>query len=169
MNSDDSPEIQLPIDPEIFVSEEEDFEFEEPPVSPEDLAQARLDIVSRCKAAGLPVEEKADIDGTPYVRFGIKCGRDHRLLTLPRDKHLLALRSIEFEKFVFLSDYSAICSYSNGYIEALVSPVGTGFLGRSMMLRRLFNQNFSSSNNIPIPTIDLVSNQQGFPRIEISK
>jgi len=53
-------------------------------------------------------------------------GQKTRTLTLSKHYNLhefYGVNSIDFEKFVFLADYRAICSYKDGSIEALLEPV----------------------------------------------
>src|SRR6516225_5117668 len=99
----------------------------------------------------------------------MKCGREFRIVTVPCDKYILGFRQIQFEKFVFLTEYGAICSYTDGYIEALLRPLGANFPSATFMLRRLFDQDIAFSSNSEIPMIKLAPPQAGFPHIELSR
>lgn len=76
----------------------------------------------RCKEAGLTFEETNRSSGdTPrkYYRFYLPNGREKRLVFFT-EAQLADLLEVAFEKYVFLADYEAICSYEDGVIEALI-------------------------------------------------
>ena len=64
------------------------------------------------------------------------CGREKRDITLWDFSSVSRLLSVPFEKYVFLSDYEAICSYSDGTIEGLVRSLDR--MGTTFLWRRLY-------------------------------
>jgi hypothetical protein len=165
-------EIQLPQQIQIAPEQEidiEELEPEEEAVDPKEIEDARKEIIARCKAADILIEEISDQDSQPELRLALKCGRGFRKVTVPCDKYILGFRQIQFEKFVFLTEYGAICSYTDGYIEALLRPLGANFPSATFMLRRLFDQDIAFSSNSEIPMIKLAPPQAGFPHIELSR
>lgn len=101
-------------------------EFEESIIS-EDLEQLPLfneELKNRCQAAKISVEEKEDSTGNKYLSLEMPSGRSKRTINLFRSEDIHRLVSIQFEKYIFLSDYDAICSYSDGTIEAGIRPLG---------------------------------------------
>src|SRR5580704_11856314 len=127
-------------EPELNSDADADTRFDEEdiegPVSSQDLANAKKEIAARCKSAGLTLEEGTQIDESPLLKLGMKCGRGFRWLFLGSDE-IVKLLSIPFETFVFLTDYEAVCSYKDGFIEAAIRPIGAGFAPASFVFRRL--------------------------------
>lgn len=146
--------------------EEEEIETD---VSPEEAIAARKQIAERCKAAGIPFEEENVADEELKLKIGMKCGRSTRWLALWSDESILQLLSTQFEKYTFLSDLEAICSYSDGTIEAGVRPVGNNFMPSSYLFRRLFGLDRPTGQfDIESAKIVVPSTQEGLPHIEIS-
>jgi hypothetical protein len=138
-------------------------------IPPEELAAAKQALAERCKAAGIALEEVSVPDEEPRLKVGLKCGRNIRWLGLWADEAINQLLSIQFEKYVFLSDLEAICSYSDGTIEAGIRPVGPTFAPMSYTFRRLFG--FDRPNdqfNVESAKIAVTAMQEGLPSIEIS-
>ncbi len=138
-------------------------------ISPEELVKAKKELSERCKAAGIALEEMSSPDEEPRLRVGMKCGRNIRWLGLWSDESIIPLLSVPFEKYIFLSDLEAICSYNDAIIEAGVRPVVPTFASTNFMYRRLFgvdrpNEEFS----VESAKIALAPVQEGLPRIEIS-
>jgi hypothetical protein len=132
-------------------------------------AKAKEEIQARCMAAGLKCEDAVRYDLKPVFKVGLRCGRDFRWVTLDKDDQIIKFSAIDFEKWVVLSDYKAICSYEKGLIEALVrfrSPSATDSM-------RQFRQAFAPEKKVPSPwdlssiKILLEPSQDG-PAIEIS-
>lgn len=146
--------------------EEEEIEVD---FSPVEVVTAKKELMERCKAAGLTLEEVSIPDEEPGLRLGMKCGRNTRWLTFWSNKNIIQLLSIPFEKYIFLSDLEALCSYHDGTIEAGIRPVGPVFAPISFMYRRLFG--FDRPNeefNIESAKITVSTTQEGLPHIEIS-
>lgn len=120
-------------DEDIVPDSASDFEELEP-VSQEAVAAIER-IEARCKAATLPFERMS----TPFagVRIGMRCGREVRWCYLASPERIIGFSDIEFEKWVFLSGYEAICSYEAGVIEAGFQQ--SDIVPTSFALRRLFD------------------------------
>ncbi len=112
-----------------FVDEDEEQE------SPEELQKARQLLEERCDKAGIEFEVREFGEGEDYVRVEMPNGREKRTIRLFRLEQLNKLLSIPFEKYVFLGDLAAICSYEDGSIEAALRSVAP--MGSSMIRRRL--------------------------------
>ena len=87
---------------------------------------ALLKVEERCKAASIDLTKQQESqqslfesDGT-YLTLQLPCGRGKRSVSFWGLAGIQRLLSINFEKYVFLSDYAAICSYQDGTIECLV-------------------------------------------------
>lgn len=101
---------------------------------------ACLELQKRCKAAGLEFEEKIDFDGDKYISVGLPCGREKRWITLYGLEKIKGFLNIPFERYVFLGDYIAFCSYDDSMIEAEISLHGRGLtrISYETLRRRLF-------------------------------
>ena len=100
-----------------------DEEEIEAAIPPEEIVAAKKLLAERCTAAGITLEEVSVPDEEPRLRVGMKCGRNTRWLGLWSDDSIGQLLSIPFEKYVYLSDLEAICSYADGTIEAAIRPL----------------------------------------------
>lgn len=148
--------------------EEEEIEAT---ISPEELITAKKELAERCKAADIQlVEDSVLMDDLPttLIRVGMPCGRDTRWLILHDDDSIIQFLSIPFEKFVFLSDLQAVCSYDDGTIEAEIRPVGQGLMLPNVMFKRLFGLDRVKDEFIAAAKIELAPMQEGLPTIEIS-
>lgn len=150
------------------VDAEFDEEHIEAPVTSREVTSAKTELAARCKSAGIILEEGTKTDDAP-LRLGMKCGRDSRWLFLGSDESIVRLLSIPFERFVFLEDYEAICSYQDGFIEATVRANGVRFVPSSFPFRRLFGGDARSAH-FDLDSVRLVVEppQDGLPRIELS-
>jgi hypothetical protein len=114
------------------------------------LTAAITELRRRCAAANLALSDVTEPSGElSALRVGMKCGRDLRSLYIRPNKSLVQLLSINFEKYVFLSDFDAICSYSDDIIEAAIRPLSFGPRDLS--------------------TFTIEPPQTGFPQIEVSR
>ena len=104
----------------VLDDEFDDEECIEPAVLEELVSQLKV----RCKNSGMSFEEVSEDIGEDIYKFGFKCGRSQRFVSVWRPEYLVALASIPFEKYVFLADHEAICSYEDGYIEAGIRSAG---------------------------------------------
>ena len=130
---------------------------------------AKESLATRCKAAGISFEEVTDAEGGWRVRVGMKCGRNVRSLTLWSAESISRLLALQFEKYVFLSDLEAICSYSDGTIEAAIRYAGNGIVPMGSMYRRLFGVERPDEFDLATAKISLAPQQQGQPHLEISQ
>jgi hypothetical protein len=125
-------------------------------------------LLARCKAAGFPFKEAILSTNEKTIKLGMNCGRNVRWLIARSIDDVNNLLSIPFEKFIFLSDYEAVCCYELGLIEAAIRPIPAGFLPSSFALRRLFNTANDPNFNIQSVQILLSPPQGGMPQIELS-
>lgn len=148
------------------VFEEEEIETV---VSPEQVVAAKRILSQRCEAAGITLEEVKVPDEESGLRFGMKCGRNTRWLPLWSYEKIQKLLAISFEKYTFLSDLEAICSYTDGTIEAGIRPVGPVFGPPGILLRRLFGFDRPTERvDVEAAKIVMPATQEGLPNIEIS-
>jgi hypothetical protein len=91
------------------------------------------ELETRCKNANIECEVETDKDfDETFATIKLPEGREKRSLNFGAIKDIRKFLSIPFEKYIFLSGYSAICSYTDREIEALISPL------RSLSLRAIF-------------------------------
>jgi hypothetical protein len=140
-------------EPEIALQKDEE-DVELTTALSEDALSAKIDeLKRRSMAASLTFTELNETPGELYFCLAMKRGRDTRNIYMSSDG-IVNLLSINFERFVFLSGFDAICSYTDDMIEAAVRPLGEAFL----MLRR-----FASFLEFAIDPP-----QTGLPKIELS-
>ncbi len=146
--------------------DEEEFRSNDPG---DDVITPKKQLSERCSAADIAlIEDTRTPNEEPTLRLGIKCGRNTRWLILWSDESIREVLSIPFEKYTFLSDLEAICSYGDGTIEAGVRPIGINFASNNYLFRRLFGvDRFSDGINIEAAKIVLSATQEGQPDIEI--
>lgn len=118
--------------------EPEDYDDDLDVESAEEIAAVTEALVSRCKSAGITFELGSD-QASWLGRVGMKCGRHERSITVWSAVQASRILSVPFEKYVYLSNLEAICSYKDGTIEAgIVSADGYGILSG---FRALFGKN----------------------------
>lgn len=86
--------------------------------------KVRAQLESRCKAAGIKVEEDKAFEGLNFISVHLPAGRDTQPIVLTNADRISQFLNIEFEKYVCLKTYLAICSYSDRVIEAAVRSQG---------------------------------------------
>ncbi len=123
--------------PELGEEFEEDEE-EELEGSTPNPAEAFSQVIERCKAANIDVEELEDVDGDRYLRIGLPSGREKRLFTVRGNHDARVLLASPFERYRFVSGYDAFCSYEDSFIEAGVRAAGTGLTPPSFAFSRIF-------------------------------
>ena len=92
------------------------------PESSEQRAAARSELERRCDAVGIELKEE-DIPfslNEKYFLIELPAGREKREFLFWEGEEMRSVLSIPFEKYVFLRPYDAICSYSDGTVEALL-------------------------------------------------
>lgn len=95
--------------------------------SPDDqvaFSKVRVELESRCKAAGIKVEDDESFEGMHFVSVHLPAGRDTQEIVLADGDRISQFLAIEFEKYTCLKNYLAICSYSDGVIEAAIRSQG---------------------------------------------
>jgi hypothetical protein len=128
---------------DILDEEEKESEIEDP----KKFKAACLEVQKRCKAAGIELEEKKDLDGDIYFSVGLPSGREKRWVTLFSLEQITNFLKIPFERYVFLGDFIAFCSYEDSIIEAEISLHGRGLtrISHETLSRRLFKEKFVES------------------------
>jgi hypothetical protein len=87
------------------------------------------ELEARCKAASIKVEQRKDFEEDRYVRLYLPAGRQTEPIALFTLQQIKSLLLIQFEKYVFLGDYAAICCYEDKVIEAAITgPFLAGLL-----------------------------------------
>lgn len=117
------------IDDDITPDEENEREY----------ASAVSDLEGRCKLEGIEVTRHQDLDEeswSPVVHM--PSGREKRPFKLWSLQSIRRFLAIPFEKFTCLSDYEAICSYSDSTIEGMIRPLDR--IGSSTIWRRIYGE-----------------------------
>jgi hypothetical protein len=120
---------------------------------------ALAELKRRCAAANLKLTEIPEslAGEAPAFTLEMRSGRDYRNVYVTGSR-LNRLLSVDFEKYVFLSGFDAICSYADDIIEAFLRPLDAPL------------RNFPVTRRFSSP-IDFVLNpsQPGFPTIEVGR
>jgi hypothetical protein len=154
-NLDDSPKTDQ--DSQLSSHESQSIPPEEDAASPvprpAEPSAAFVQLKKYCDAHGI----KSAIEVDPpleYVSMEFKNGRMTRTVLIASDETIENLLQVPLEDIVFLGEYSAICSYKEGWIEAAVR--GHGPSQRRMIARRkIFGINSARSDEpaeIEIPS-----------------
>jgi hypothetical protein len=153
-------------DVNIAFEEEEEIEAS---ITSEQVLEAKKILEERCRIADIAFDEVTAPDEDSRLNVGIRCGRNTRWLSLSTTAAINRLLTIPFEKYVFLSDLAAICSYGDGTIEAGIRLAGSNFGSTPSVYRRLFGFNVSSDQfDFGSAKIGVTATQEGLPHIEIS-
>lgn len=142
-------------------SEEEEEPDEQGSTLSQELLAAKSALIERCKAAGLKVEDHF-LPGEEYkfLRVFMRCGRDTRNIGLFTVESIVALLSVPFEKYVFLSGREAICSYDEGTIEAAVRSIS----GSLLSWQTLFG--VAAGESLKAAALHITPDSEGLPNIE---
>ncbi|MDH1472956.1 hypothetical protein N5F13_00475 [Comamonas thiooxydans] len=133
------------------------------------LRAAKNALEARCKVAGIGYEERPDAVNR-HVCISLKSGRNVRKLTLFSELSINKVLSVPFESYVFLSGLEAMCSYSDGTIEASVRPVGSALtIPFEFMCGLLFGEAQRANLNLESAKIELAPSKEGQPAVEISQ
>ena len=111
------------------LEDDDDKEAEDPAL----LAAAIDELRKRAEAAHISFELRQLENGNKYTTLQLPAGREKRPISLFSREHIKEFLAIPFEKYVLIGPYEAICSYTDGTIEALIRP-----LGGMWMLNRLW-------------------------------
>lgn len=107
-NADDPTEIELDeIAPNASIRDSAEF------------LKAFEELKTRCDAAAITCEYTSE--DRRYCRILLPAGRDKRSIYLWDAVDIRRILSFPFERYTFLGDYLALCSYSKGRIVALVN------------------------------------------------
>lgn len=142
------------------MSEEEILvDDEKKDVDPKEYERAKSELKNRCEKANLILREEEEPfkDGIKYLVLELPSGRDKRSYAIWDYANLEQILSIQFENFVFLNPYEAICSYENGTIEALVTTIDripTSFLRRRLLGRRGMGEDKTSELDLEVLSKD---------------
>lgn len=156
---------------EIEFNFEDDLQAEEevaPAFTREDIERAKKDVASRCQQAELGLKEQARQYGLPtdrqddVIKLGMKCGRDVRWLGFWNEE-IIRLSSINFEKYILLGDYDAICCYKDRYIEAALNTIRP--TSRFVLFRRFFKIKDHRDKSFKV---DITPEQASLPRLQLS-
>lgn len=136
--------------------------------NPEEISQAKNALRERCKLNGFSFKEEIRENGITVVEIGIKCAREQRKISITSLDRLKKLLSISFEEISFISGFEAICSYTDGTIEASVRPFGriSTYQGFRKLFGRKISEGMAALGN---SKISIPSPQVGMPEIEISR
>lgn len=77
-------------------------------------------LIDRCEKAGIKHDLEEFLEEDYYLRIYLPSGRDKRTVSAFDSEDVQKLNQTEFEKYVFVPGYRAICSYEIGLIEAYV-------------------------------------------------
>ena len=145
------------------MNEQEEMDLEEEE-DPKEYADALSKLKERAASSKIKIEEDSD-----SVSVGIPCGRELRWVPLLGVDEIKSFIAIEFEKYVIIDPYNAICSYQDETIEASIRILTNALLPFSMW-RRLFNLNITERNLDNIQPILLSKSVAGTTyQIEIGK
>lgn len=164
-DSDDTQEKPGETDPsaeKIVYKQTGDAEKDSP--SPEEVAASPATPINEPSAAFVQLKAYCDAHGlksaiefdTPFEALSIdfKNGRGVRTVLVGSEESAEKLLHVTLDDIVFLGEYSAICSYREGWIEAAVRAHGVG--QRRLIARRtIFGVNANRSDEpaeIEIPT-----------------
>lgn len=121
-----------------IVDDAEIVDDDEEQIDPEAYGRAKAELEERCRSAHIEVSERQFPDGENYLVVGLPNGREKRSINLSSIEQINTFLSIPFERYTFLGDYVAICSYGEGTVEAVVRVAG-GHMPSSSPLRRLLS------------------------------
>jgi hypothetical protein len=80
---------------------------------------------------------KSETQPTAYLKIGFDNGRATRIVSVTTVHSAKILLGLDLSSLKFLGDYSAVCSYSEGWIEAAVRPVN-GIFGNLALAEAMF-------------------------------
>lgn len=96
---------------------------------------------SRCEACDFDFEASEWTDEETLYRVSMPAGRQKRIVALFSDDQVRDFLAIDFENYVFLGDYAAVCCYNTHIIEAAIRPIR---LPSSFVIRRLLGEPINS-------------------------
>lgn len=91
---------------------------------PEPFRTSLRKLINRCEEAGIeykimkfPLKKEEE---RRYLRIHVQSGRDKRIIIVFDSEDAEKLNKVEFEKYVFIPRYEAICSFEYGLVEAYI-------------------------------------------------
>lgn len=114
------------------------------PAVSSDLSSMLENLRERCEKAGIGFREFLDSDEETQIALNFKCGRELREIEIWDVTELRKLIVQPFENYSYLTGLEAICSYSDGIIEAALQPLGNITPGEMFM--RLFGISFREAS-----------------------
>ncbi len=123
----------------------------------------------RCDAANIPYTDVSDFDGDVGVELKMKNGRNFRPLSFWTTTGIEGMLALPFEKYVFLGDLEAICSYTDGIIEVGLRQSGSVFFQVNTIFKRLLGNDPVVDVEFDTAKLILDPPNEGLPNIEISR
>ncbi len=102
----------------------------------------------RCTESNIAFDVIDFDDGDKFLQIQIPSGRDAQPLLISSLRKAGALISVNFEKYIILKGYDAICSYSDGTIEALIRQ-NSPSISQTNLFRLLFGVDIREEGVIP--------------------
>lgn len=121
----------------------------------------------RCRDTKIIIKEDVDPEDEPYLILSFPCGRETRKIYCFSTSKAKKILSIPFERYIFLNDYTAICSYDDGIIEAAIDSLENR-VGPSFIYRRLFGQRIDFEETDLEELIIDIKNEEGDEELQIS-
>jgi hypothetical protein len=132
---------------------------------------AFADLEERCKTVNISLAKRQEPEqpslesAATYVTVQIPSGRETRSIPLWSHESIRRFLAIEFEKYVFLSGYEAICSYANGTIECLTRTLDR--IPLSSIWRRIFGDRRSETES-PESELALIVRSEEHPSLYLT-
>jgi hypothetical protein len=152
------------VDAEVVVDVEVDVDEGQSPEDKAELSRLRVEVARRCGAAGIKYEESLDADDEGMAYLHMPAGRATRRLPLYGVDRLRLLLQTPFEKFVLLADYSAVCSYAEGTIEADLVSLTTAFGGSRAVFDAIAGKRGAYRFGVAPPAL-VLQNPSGHERV----
>jgi hypothetical protein len=120
---------------------------------------------SRCDAAKMTYE--LSVDPThPWISINFSAGKETRSLYIANAQQAKQLLACTFERISYVGDFEAICSYDEGYIEAMLGGLGAG--AGLFRLRELFGVKFARDLNEGTQHLIRISPPKNHPNIDVT-
>lgn len=110
-------------------------------------------LISRCERAGIDYELKRFLGEEYHLQIYLPSGREKREIWVWSLTDAQKISDSEFEKYVFVQGYQAICSYEYGSIEAYIKLFGGK---RPQLIKLIFRRLLNIPYNKELITEDLV-------------
>jgi hypothetical protein len=142
-----------------FMNINEMFPAKPTSLSKEDLTaeELRNQIIKRCSDANIPVKEMEDFDDEIYLVLEFPAGRSKRKVYLYNIEEFEKFLKSQFNSFVILGDYIAICSYQHNYIEASIGSIQQPTL--RFLMHRLSRERLERGEELDFQNFELTINK----------